>query len=153
MHGFNIYFTQVVMPGFWCACSKVCCRCWNGTGFGVDKLMSQRPASVCFEWISFMFSVVNLVLVCTFHCIYHLFCVYFSYVLFIKFICLIWFYMTLTTWQSKELTFFTIIVIVIFSHTTWWKMKYGNILSKNLFNTGQSLNTAHSKTYIHNHEW
>ena len=37
----------------------------------------------------FMFSVVNLVILCTFHSIYHLFCVYFSYVLFIKFICLI----------------------------------------------------------------
>jgi hypothetical protein len=39
------------MPGFWCACRKVCCRCkwclcWNGTGFGVYKLMSQRPASL-----------------------------------------------------------------------------------------------------------
>jgi len=51
MRGFNIYFTGVFMPGFWCACSKGCCRCkwclcWNGTGFGVHKLMSQRPASV-----------------------------------------------------------------------------------------------------------
>jgi hypothetical protein len=30
-----------------------------------------------------MFSVVNLVILCTFHSIYHLFCVYFYYVLFI----------------------------------------------------------------------
>ena len=37
----------------------------------------------------FMFSVVNLVILCTFHSIYHLFCFYFYYVLFIKFICLI----------------------------------------------------------------